>query len=142
MSTILIVEDEPAFRRVLAAYLQTKGFTVVAAADGADALRLLKDHEVDLAVLDLLMPKVNGKAVAAAIFASDDFVFGAVPGIWLLLVNLQNNSTSFRFAPFAFGAFLNVRTSCHAERSSFWPFRSCSTVRICSLGCCVPAGLV
>lgn len=64
------------------------------------------------------------------------------PAVEQVAGRIQNNSASLRLAPFAFGAFLNVRTSCHAGRSSFWPFSSCSTVRICSLGCWVPAGLV
>ena len=61
--TILIAEDEPSFRRVVAAYLRDKGYNVVAAEDGRDALRLLKEGRADLAVLDLMMHGLSGKGV-------------------------------------------------------------------------------
>ena len=57
---ILIVDDEPVWLKVLGQLLQTKGYTVRAAASGADALNTLKSYEPDLILLDVRMPDMNG----------------------------------------------------------------------------------
>ena len=67
MLKILIAEDEPAFCNVLAASLTDKGYDVVVARDGEQALRLLRETALDLAILDLMMPKLNGKDLIAAV---------------------------------------------------------------------------
>ncbi len=58
--TILVVDDEPQIVRLLKAYLEAAGFRVVTAADGYDALRVVRQESPDLIVLDLLMPRVDG----------------------------------------------------------------------------------
>ncbi len=57
---ILVAEDDEAIRRALADVLLAGGYGVLEAADGEEVLRLLLTHEVDLALLDLNMPKVHG----------------------------------------------------------------------------------
>jgi two-component system, OmpR family, response regulator MprA len=59
---IFVVEDDPAVRESLRRALQQEGFAVDLAGDGAEALRLLEEREVepDAIVLDVLMPEVNG----------------------------------------------------------------------------------
>lgn len=57
---ILVVDDEPNLRRVLAAQLQRDGFDVHVAQDGEAGLGLLKEHHVDLVITDLRMPKLDG----------------------------------------------------------------------------------
>jgi CheY-like chemotaxis protein len=79
--TILVAEDEPSFRRVFAAYLRDKGFNVLAAEDGKEALQLLKERRVDLVVLDLHMPGLSGKGVLASIRTRPDLA--ALPVIVL-----------------------------------------------------------
>lgn len=56
----LVVDDEPALVRVVAAYLEREGFDVTTAADGQDALRLARDTEPDVVVLDVMMPGIDG----------------------------------------------------------------------------------
>ncbi len=58
--TILVVDDEPQIVRLVKAYLEAAGFRVVTAADGYDALRVVRQEQPDLVVLDLLMPRVDG----------------------------------------------------------------------------------
>lgn len=62
---ILLVDDEPMVRSTLAETLQDFGYTVMVAADGAEALRLLgfADVRVDVLVTDLSMPGIDGLAV-------------------------------------------------------------------------------
>ncbi len=57
---VLIVEDDHATRQLLSAIAGRVGCTALDAADGHDALELIATHEVDLVLLDLLMPRVNG----------------------------------------------------------------------------------
>ncbi|REJ15554.1 MAG: DNA-binding response regulator [Paenibacillaceae bacterium] len=60
--TILIVEDEPKLRRVLADFLRNDGFRVLEAGNGEVALQLFDRHPVDLVILDILMPGLDGWA--------------------------------------------------------------------------------
>jgi len=56
----LVVDDEPALVRVVAAYLAQEGFDVVTASDGSEALRLARETEPDVVVLDVMMPGIDG----------------------------------------------------------------------------------
>lgn len=57
---ILIAEDEPVSRRVLRVALQKMGHSVLEAADGGEALRILEDEDVRLVIADWMMPNVDG----------------------------------------------------------------------------------
>lgn len=58
--TILIVDDEPALREVLAYNMQSAGYEVVQAASGEEALVLVQEVAPDLIVLDWMMPNLSG----------------------------------------------------------------------------------
>ncbi len=58
--TILIADDEAEIRELLRLYLEKDGYQVLEAADGQSALSLLEENEVDMALLDIMMPKVDG----------------------------------------------------------------------------------
>jgi CheY-like chemotaxis protein len=58
--TILIVEDNPIQREGLATVLRQRGFSVLPAADGQEALDLLEHSDPDLILLDMLIPKEEG----------------------------------------------------------------------------------
>lgn len=60
---ILVADDETEIRDVLRLYLEKEGYEVVEAADGMDALRLLKQEKIDLAILDIMMPGLDGYRV-------------------------------------------------------------------------------
>ena len=65
-ATILVVDDAPEIRRLVRGILEPQGFQMFEAADGADALELLRypDLRLDLVVTDLIMPRMNGMALA------------------------------------------------------------------------------
>jgi CheY-like chemotaxis protein len=63
MATILVVDDEPVNRYLLAAVLKPHGHAVREAADGEEALAAIAAGGVDLAVVDLAMPRVSGTAL-------------------------------------------------------------------------------
>jgi DNA-binding response OmpR family regulator len=62
-STILLVDDEDAVQKLLAYPLERDGFRVLQARDGEEALRRFADERVDLVVLDLMLPKLDGLEV-------------------------------------------------------------------------------
>jgi DNA-binding response OmpR family regulator len=62
-STILLVDDEDSIQKVLSYPLERDGFRVLAARDGEEALAKFASEPVDLVVLDLMLPKIDGLEV-------------------------------------------------------------------------------
>ena len=62
MAKVLVVEDDPDSLEIVSMTLQKGGHAVVAAANGWEALLALDAHHVDVIVLDLMMPGMNGSA--------------------------------------------------------------------------------
>jgi two-component system, OmpR family, response regulator len=60
---LLVVEDEPNIRELLATSLRFAGFEVHVAADGATALKQAAEHDPDLVVLDVMLPDMDGFTV-------------------------------------------------------------------------------
>ena len=61
--TILIIEDEIRIRFLLKDYLLSEGFSVIEACDGEEGLMAFKNNNVDLILLDIMMPKIDGLTV-------------------------------------------------------------------------------
>lgn len=57
---ILIVDDEKEIRDLIEIYLKGEGYNTIKAENGEEALNILKTEDVDLIVLDIMMPKLNG----------------------------------------------------------------------------------
>ena len=60
MSRILIVDDEINIRRVVKEYAEFEGYEVGEAANGMEAVELVKNNDYDLIVMDIMMPKLDG----------------------------------------------------------------------------------
>lgn len=58
--TILVVDDEKEIRNLISIYLANEGFEVLKAENGIEALNMLKNKEVQLVILDVMMPKMDG----------------------------------------------------------------------------------
>ena len=58
--TILVVDDEIEIINLLEIYLMNEGYTLLKANDGAEALEILNSHHVDLIILDVMMPNMDG----------------------------------------------------------------------------------
>src|SRR5690348_15585724 len=71
-STILLVDDEDSVQKLLTYPLERDGFRVVQARDGEQAIRLFGDEHIDLVVLDLMLPKVDGLEVCKRLRADSD----------------------------------------------------------------------
>ncbi|EHQ89897.1 response regulator transcription factor [Desulfosporosinus youngiae] len=64
MVNILIVDDNDSIRKLLKMYLLRDGYNVFAAADGLEALDVLDKEHIDLIILDIMMPNMDGYSLA------------------------------------------------------------------------------
>jgi CheY-like chemotaxis protein len=62
---VLVVDDDDVIRQLITVNLELEGFDVVAATDGQDALDKVKDANVSVVTLDVMMPRVDGWEAAA-----------------------------------------------------------------------------
>jgi len=60
MARVLVVDDEPDARELLSEFLTAKGYAVLTASNGEEALRKLKEDRPHLILLDIRMPKMDG----------------------------------------------------------------------------------
>lgn len=63
MAAILIAEDEKGMQEIIVDYMKRDGHTCITADDGIDAVSILKNNPVDLAILDIMMPHLDGFSV-------------------------------------------------------------------------------
>ncbi|HET7027742.1 MAG TPA: response regulator, partial [Candidatus Limnocylindrales bacterium] len=67
---ILVVEDDASIRLLLTTLLEREGFDIVAATDGEAALRSVVEHEPDVVVLDVGLPRLDGLEVTRRLRAN------------------------------------------------------------------------
>ena len=84
-SRILVVDDVPVNIQLLVTYLAAEGYDVVSAKDGHDAMKAVKEHQPDLILLDVMMPKMNGFKVCEVIKSDDATKF--IPVILVTALN-------------------------------------------------------
>ncbi|MEG0765875.1 MAG: response regulator, partial [Pseudoflavonifractor sp.] len=59
-ANILVVDDEPEIADLVEVYLKSEGFTVFKCGGGADALAVVRTQQLDLAILDVMLPDIDG----------------------------------------------------------------------------------
>jgi DNA-binding response OmpR family regulator len=74
MKKILIAEDSPTVLAILKSTLEDAGYSVVAVADGQEALSKAKTERPDLFILDLMLPKVDGYKVCGMLKFDKNFI--------------------------------------------------------------------
>jgi DNA-binding response OmpR family regulator len=70
---LLVVEDEHRMVELLRQGLREEGHTVVCAGDGMEALPLLREHEFDVVIMDVMMPRMNGFEMASQMRAENNY---------------------------------------------------------------------
>jgi DNA-binding response OmpR family regulator len=83
-ATILVVDDEPHVLKLVRANLESSGYKVLTATDGAEAVTLVEQELPDLVILDLMLPKMDGYAVCRRVRE-----FSSVPIIMLTARSAQ-----------------------------------------------------
>ena len=79
--TVLVVDDDPIIQRLLQMNFEMEGYKVITASDGQEGLDKVRSERPDLVVLDVMMPKMNGLEVAAAL--KDDEELASIPVLLL-----------------------------------------------------------
>ena len=121
-ATVLVVDDEPHVVRLVKANLETSGYKILTAADGEQALRVVRDESPDLVILDIMLPKMDGYEVCRRIRE-----FSPVPVIMLtarsakvdLVHGFEVGADDYLTKPFAANELL-VRVRAVLRRSK-WP---------------------
>ena len=72
MSKILIADDEKEIVSLLKFYLEPEGFTVYEAYNGKDAARIFDAEDIDLLIVDIMMPGMNGYEVIKLVRSKSD----------------------------------------------------------------------
>ena len=70
---ILVVDDEPEIADLVTVYLRGEGFRVYPCGTGTEALEILRREEIDLAVLDVMLPDISGMTLCAEIRRTHQF---------------------------------------------------------------------
>lgn len=104
---IVAADDEADIRRLVAFTLRRRGYVVLEASSGDEALDLIRQERPDLAVLDVLMPGLSGIQVAEAM--AEDPAMAAIPVILLsalgqvadIKAGLQSGARVYLTKPFA-----------------------------------------
>lgn len=94
MKEILVVDDEKEMQEFLSEVLMAEGFQVTLAADGQEALEIVRKRKPDLVLLDIKMPKLDGWATLQLIKSNHETKF--IPVIMLTAMNeVIDRMTSF-----------------------------------------------
>jgi len=93
--TVLVVEDEPAIREVVADLLQEEGYAVRQASDGLQAIDELEVDDVDVVLSDVRMPRLDGPSLARRLRRRGH----AVPVVLMSAVNVEVDLPGVRFLP-------------------------------------------
>lgn len=72
MKTIMIVEDEDRLREILKDYFEEEGFRIIEACNGREAIEKFEKNKVDLMLLDIMMPEIDGMTVCKRIRRNSD----------------------------------------------------------------------
>ena len=63
MATLLVIEDDINTNEAICEYMKSAGHTILSALDGEEGLLLAKEPSIDLVVLDIMLPKIDGMTV-------------------------------------------------------------------------------
>ena len=90
---ILIVDDDPEIRRLLVDYLARNAYEAIAARDGREMWRLLERHVVDLIVLDLMLPDIDGLTLCRDLRASGSGAKSRTANLPVLMLTARGEET-------------------------------------------------
>jgi CheY-like chemotaxis protein len=93
--TVLVVDDEPAIRDIVATLLEDEGYVVRRANDGMEALAAVDDTRIDLVLSDVIMPGLDGASLARKLRRRGD----GIPVVLMSAVYAEVDLPGVRFVP-------------------------------------------
>ena len=103
---ILFVDDEEAFLEIAEEYFRQKGYQVVTAKNGLEAVKILEKEKIDCCFTDINMPKMDGLELAEYIRKSDNtipvIILTAYPSLDISIKTIQNGVVDFLIKPIDF----------------------------------------
>lgn len=109
MTTILLVEDDETLREALALNLERQGYVVPQAADGEEGLEQARRESVDLIILDVMLPRLDGLSVCRILRAEQEtpiILLTARTGEVDKIVGLESGADDYVTKPFSTGELL------------------------------------
>jgi len=104
--SILVVDDDDDVRAVLTRYLKRRGYIVDSAADGEEALAAVREHDPDLMLLDIYLPKMSGLDVLYAMqgerLHTRTIALSGIPDDQMVQNTRQLGAVAFMAKPFDF----------------------------------------
>jgi two-component system, OmpR family, response regulator MprA len=91
--TVLVVEDEPVIRELMAILLEDEGYAVRQAVDGLQALEMLEQQGIDLVLSDVKMPRLDGASLVHRLRSRGD----AIPVVLMSAVYAEVDLPGVRF---------------------------------------------
>ena len=98
-ATVLIAEDNESLRIALAEALRAKGYAVLEAENGAEAVRLAEEHRPDVVLLDLMMPVLDGWSAAKRL--QENAATAKIPRVAITALHLDRSTQGALAADFA-----------------------------------------
>ncbi|NOR83973.1 MAG: response regulator, partial [Ardenticatenales bacterium] len=74
MAQVLVIDDDPVIRKIIATILGRQGHQVVAASDGKEGLAAVEAQKPDVAIIDVMMPGIDGYEVTRRLRQDPDFI--------------------------------------------------------------------
>ena len=104
--SILVVDDDDDVRAVLTRYLKRRGYIVDSAADGEEALAAVREHDPDVMLLDIYLPKMSGLDVLYAMQGERShtrtIALSGIPDDQMVQNTRQLGAVAFMAKPFDF----------------------------------------
>lgn len=103
---VLVADDSPSIRKFVAFALSAKGFEIIPASDGMEALEKIPAGKVDLIITDLNMPNLDGFELIRSIRSNDDFketpiiILSSLAGSEEINKGLECGANSYLVKPF------------------------------------------
>jgi DNA-binding response OmpR family regulator len=129
-NVILLAEDDGPLRGILSYVLQMEGFTVLTASDGFEALTIARREQPLVAILDVVMPRMGGDDVCAALRADGDLrstfvvLISALPASEAEQIARDCDADLFLRKPIDHDVLLEVITSVFEHRAGRMPVRA------------------
>ena len=103
-ATILVVDDEESIRRIIETRLSLRGYTVVCACDGDEALKRFAAESIDLVLLDVMLPRQDGFSVLESLRQNSDvpvLMLTACGDLQDRVLGLQLGADDYLLKPFS-----------------------------------------